>query len=65
MCWLETEELAVFRDVDRSELTGPRIDILKNVEVDGLKMPCIETTVQGLVLKLTDAAAGCFRFELS
>jgi hypothetical protein len=41
-----SEKLATLRDIHRSEFTGPRIDILKDMPVDGLKVRSIEPSRQ-------------------
>jgi hypothetical protein len=60
----QPEKMSAFRNLDRSKFPCPRIDVLKNVMVNGLNMPRIERAGKGLMFKLADAPYGRFRFKI-
>lgn len=56
-------ELAWTRDIDCSQVSGPWVDVLKNVTVDGLEVGGIEFALQGTAFQFRQPELGHIAFE--
>jgi hypothetical protein len=62
---LECERISGLGNIHGPELSGPRVDVLEDVVMDGLEMLCIETAADRLMFELSKTACRGFRFELA
>lgn len=52
-------------EIDRSKLSGPFVNILKDVAVNSLKVSCIKVAWQWFVFELAETAGSRFGLELA